>query len=74
MPEFLTDGNGGRGCSATLGRGPGPPRDGVKGVSGVLGVDIYRPLHFGQRVGLSAEAEDDCCKPFVFPARLGWYR
>ena len=47
------------------------PNAGVKGVKGVLGVEIYRPLHFGQRTGSSVEEEDMGLKPFGLPARRG---
>lgn len=43
---------------------------GVNGVSGVPGVEMYRPPHFGQRIGSSDVAEAGR-KPFVFPARRG---
>ncbi len=46
----------------------------VKGVKGVFGVEIYRPLHFGQRTESSADKEELGRKPFVLPARRGWYR
>jgi hypothetical protein len=51
-------------------RGP-VPKAGVNGVKGVLGVEIYRPLHLGQRTGSSADEEEIGRKPFVFPARRG---
>jgi hypothetical protein len=54
-------------------RGPAP-KAGVNGVKGVLGVEIYRPLHFGQRTGSSADEEEMGRKPFDLPARRGWYR
>jgi len=50
------------------------PKAGAKGVSGVLGVDMYRPLHFGHRVKSSDGEVDGGRAPFVFPARRGWYR
>lgn len=34
------------------------PKAGVKGVNGVLGVDMYRPLHFGQCKGSSVEEDE----------------
>jgi hypothetical protein len=34
------------------------PKAGVKGVRGVLGVDMYLPLHFGQRKGFSDDEVD----------------
>lgn len=46
---------------------------GVNGVNGVPGVEMYRPPHFGQRIGSSAEEEEAGRKPFDFPARRGWY-
>ncbi len=63
---------GAKGMSRSL-LGPAP-NAGVNGVKGVLGVEIYRPLHFGQRTGSSAEEEDMGLKPFGLPARRGWYR
>jgi hypothetical protein len=49
------------------------PIEGVggNGVSGVLGVEMYLPLHFGQRRGLSRDGV--VREPFSFPARRGWY-
>jgi hypothetical protein len=55
-------------------RRPAPPKAGVKGVRGVLGVEMYRPLHFGHRNGSSLDEEETDRKPFDFPARRGWYR
>jgi hypothetical protein len=51
-------------------RGPGP-KAGVNGVRGVLGVEIYRPLHFGQRTRSSADEEEIGRKPLGLPARRG---
>lgn len=49
------------------------PKAGVKGVKGVLGVDMYRPLHFGHRIGSSVEEDDEIGRiPLTFPARRGW--
>ena len=50
------------------------PKAGVKGVKGVFGVEIYRPLHFGQRTESSADEEEMGRRPFDLPARRGWYR
>ena len=47
------------------------PNAGVKGVKGVLGVEMYLPLHFGQRSRSSVDKEDMGLKPFVLPARRG---
>ena len=47
---------------------------GAKGVSGVLGVNMYLPLHLGQRDGPSGEVDDAGCMPLAFPALRGWYR
>jgi hypothetical protein len=63
---------GAKGTSRSL-LGPAP-NAAVNGVKGVLGVEIYRPLHFGQRTGSSADEEDMGLKPFGLPARRGWYR
>lgn len=49
------------------------PKDGVKGVRGVLGVDMYLPLHFRQRTGSSEDDDETGRAPFGFPARRGWY-
>jgi hypothetical protein len=46
----------------------------VNGVSGVPGVEMYRPPHFGQRIGSSEVEAEAGRKPFVLPARRGWYR
>ena len=49
----------------------GPNAD-VKGVSGVLGVEIYLPLHFGQRPESSVVEEVDTGRtPLGFPFRRG---
>lgn len=45
----------------------------MKGVNGVPGVDIYRPLHLGQRPGSSGFDDDMGLAPLGFPARRGWY-
>jgi hypothetical protein len=50
------------------------PKSGVKGVRGVLGADMYRPLHFGQRIGLADDGVEAGCTPFGLPALRGWYR
>ena len=50
------------------------PKAGVKSVRGVLGTDMYRPLHFGQRIGLSADGVEAGCTPFGLPVLRGWYR
>lgn len=68
MPSIFRDGGPGvKGGSRRSFRGP---KDGVNGVSGVLGVEIYRPWHFGQRTGSSAE-EDETGRLFGLPALLG---
>ena len=46
----------------------------MNGVDGVLGVDMYRPLHFGQRRGSSADEAVAGRTPFGLPALRGWYR
>lgn len=53
---------------------PAAPNDGVNGVRGVLGVEIYRPPHFGQRIESSVEVELVGRALFGFPALRGWYR
>jgi hypothetical protein len=50
------------------------PKPGVKGVKGVLGVEMYLPPHFGQRTESSAEEAETGRAPFGLPARRGWYR
>lgn len=57
---------GGKGRSARKG-----PKAGVNGVSGVPGVEMYRPPHFGQRIGSSEVEAEAGRKPFVLPARRG---
>ena len=37
----------------------------------MLGVKIYRPLHFGQRTGSSADEEEVGRSPFGFAALRG---
>lgn len=60
--------NGGRILSL---RGAAAPNAGVKGVNGVLGVEIYRPLHLGHRMG-SSDVEITGRLPTVLPALRGW--
>lgn len=47
------------------------PKAGVKGARGVLGVDMYRPLHFGQRPGSSVVEVETGRTPPDFPFRRG---
>lgn len=47
---------------------------GVNGVEGVLGVDMYRPLHFGQRMVSSVDDDEIGRMPLSLPALRGWYR
>ena len=47
------------------------PKLGVKGVRGVLGVEMYRPPHLGQRIGSSVEEAENGRAPLGFPARRG---
>ena len=44
---------------------------GVNGVRGVLGVEIYLPVHFGQRPGSSVVDADTGRTPFGFPPLRG---
>jgi hypothetical protein len=48
------------------------PKAGVKGVRGVLEVEMYLPVHFGQRPGSSVVEADTGRTPFGFPALRGW--
>lgn len=46
------------------------PKLGINGVKGVFGAEIYRPLHFEQREGLSVDKDVDR-PPLGLPARRG---
>lgn len=50
------------------------PEAGAQGVRGVLGVDMYRPLHFGQRTESSVEDDKTERTGPALPFLLGWYR
>ena len=68
--SVIRDGVGG--SIARSFRGPAP-KAGVKGVNGVLGVEIDLPLHFGQRAECTGfPGEDDSgSTTFDLPPRRG---
>lgn len=70
MRELLTELNGGSRRSAWV-EEMLFPKAGVNGVRGVFGVEMYRPLHLGQRTGASVKEAESERTPLSLPARRG---